>query len=59
MNGYGSHTFKLVGADGSAVYCKFHYKTDQKIKCLFQGAADKVASANPDYGIQVSCVDRC
>lgn len=26
MNGYGSHTFKLVNADGEAVYCKFHYK---------------------------------
>lgn len=26
MNGYGSHTFKLVNADGDRVYCKFHYK---------------------------------
>ena len=26
MNGYGSHTFKLVDANGKAVYCKFHYK---------------------------------
>ena len=26
MNGYGSHTFKLVNKDGEAVYCKFHYK---------------------------------
>lgn len=26
MNGYGSHTFKLVNANGEAVYCKFHYK---------------------------------
>ena len=26
MNGYGSHTFKLVNAEGEAVYCKFHYK---------------------------------
>lgn len=32
MNGYGSHTFKLVNAEGKAVYCKFHYKTDQGIK---------------------------
>ncbi|KAI6660304.1 Catalase [Oopsacas minuta] len=52
MNGYGSHTFKLVNKDGSAVYCKFHYKTDQKIKCLLPPEADKVASSNPDYGIQ-------
>ena len=26
MNGYGSHTFKLVNKDCEAVYCKFHYK---------------------------------
>ncbi|NXP67161.1 CATA Catalase, partial [Chloropsis cyanopogon] len=26
MHGYGSHTFKLVNADGKAVYCKFHAK---------------------------------
>uniref|UniRef100_A0A8C4IKA3 Catalase n=1 Tax=Dicentrarchus labrax TaxID=13489 RepID=A0A8C4IKA3_DICLA len=26
MNGYGSHTFKLVNADGERFYCKFHYK---------------------------------
>ena len=26
MNGYGSHTFKMVNKDGEAVYCKFHYK---------------------------------
>lgn len=26
MNGYGSHTFKLLNDDGKAVYCKFHYK---------------------------------
>jgi len=26
MNGYGSHTFKMVNAKGEAVYCKFHVK---------------------------------
>jgi catalase len=26
MNGYGSHTFKLVNAKGEAVYVKFHFK---------------------------------
>ena len=32
MNGYGSHTFKMVNKDGKAVWCKFHLKTDQGIK---------------------------
>ena len=31
---YGSHTFKMVNEDNEAVYCKFHYKTDQGIKCF-------------------------
>ena len=26
MNGYGSHTFKLVNDRDEMVYCKFHYK---------------------------------
>ena len=26
MNGYGSHTFKMVNAKGDPVYCKFHFK---------------------------------
>ena len=26
MNGYGSHTFKIVNAEGNPIYCKFHYK---------------------------------
>jgi catalase len=26
MNGYGSHTFKLVNAEGKIVWCKFHLK---------------------------------
>ncbi|KAF4091493.1 hypothetical protein AMELA_G00037370 [Ameiurus melas] len=26
MNGYGSHTFKLINSAGHPVYCKFHYK---------------------------------
>lgn len=32
MNGYGSHTFKLVNHKGEPVYCKFHYKVTQ---CLY------------------------
>ena len=34
MNGYGSHTFKMVNADNEAVYVKFHYKSNQGIKCF-------------------------
>uniref|UniRef100_A0A8C0FUY4 Catalase n=2 Tax=Strigidae TaxID=30459 RepID=A0A8C0FUY4_BUBBB len=52
MNGYGSHTFKLVNASGRAVYCKFHVKTDQGIKNLSVEEAGRLASTDPDYGIR-------
>ncbi|WP_411025165.1 catalase, partial [Salmonella sp. s54836] len=52
MNGYGSHTFKLVNNDGEAIYCKFHYKTNQKIDNLLPEKAAELASSNPDYSIQ-------
>jgi catalase len=49
MNGYGSHTYKLVDKNNEAVYCKFHYKTDQGIKCLMAGRAAELAGSDPDY----------
>ena len=52
MNGYGSHTFKLVNAQGEAVYCKFHYKTDQGIKNLPVDKAGVLAGSDPDYGLR-------
>ncbi|XP_070543216.1 catalase-like [Ptychodera flava] len=52
MNGYGSHTFKLVNKDGEAVYCKFHYKTDQGIKNLTGDQAAELSKSDPDYAIR-------
>ncbi len=34
MNGYGSHTFSLINAEGERHWVKFHFKTQQGIKCL-------------------------
>lgn len=44
MNGYGSHTFKLVNAKGEAVYTKFHWKCDQGIKNLDPEVAERLSS---------------
>lgn len=33
-NGYGSHTYSLVNAEGERVWCKFHFKTKQGIQCM-------------------------
>lgn len=52
MNGYGSHTFKLVNKDGEACWCKFHFKTNQGIKNLSDKEAGLLTGQNPDYYIQ-------
>ncbi|XP_001943641.1 catalase [Acyrthosiphon pisum] len=49
MNGYGSHTFKMVNACNKAVYVKFHFKTDQGIKNLDVKRARDLAADDPDY----------
>ncbi|KAK7588160.1 hypothetical protein V9T40_005405 [Parthenolecanium corni] len=51
MNGYGSHTFRLVNAKGEAFWCKFHFRTNQGIKNLPVEKANELASSDPDYGI--------
>lgn len=52
MNGYGSHTFKLVNAQNEAVYCKFHYKTNQTIKNCLPERAGPLSAEDPDYSIR-------
>uniref|UniRef100_A0A4W5MYS9 Catalase n=1 Tax=Hucho hucho TaxID=62062 RepID=A0A4W5MYS9_9TELE len=52
MNGYGSHTFKLVNAEHQSIYCKFHYKTNQGIKNMKPEDAERLASTDPDYAIR-------
>lgn len=34
MNGYGSHTYSLINAEGERIWCKFHFKTEQGIECM-------------------------
>jgi catalase len=52
MNGYGSHTYKLVNAKGEAFYTKFHWITDQGIKNLDVDKAHKLAADDPDYSLR-------
>ena len=40
MNGYGSHTFSLINAEGERHWVKFHFKTQQGIKCLTDAEAE-------------------
>jgi catalase len=47
MNGYGSHTFQWVNAEGERFWVKFHFKTDQGIRCLTPEQSAAVAGENP------------
>jgi catalase len=49
MNGFGSHTFKWVNAEGQGVWVKYHFKTEQGVKNLDVVLAAKLAGENPDY----------
>jgi len=40
MNGYGSHTFSLINAAGERHWVKFHFKTEQGIKCITDADAE-------------------
>ena len=42
MNGYGSHTFSLISAAGERHWVKFHFKTQQGIKCLTDEEAESL-----------------
>ncbi len=42
MNGYGSHTYSLINAKGERMWCKFHFKTLQGIKCWDDDEAAKM-----------------
>lgn len=52
MNGYGSHTFKLVNAQGKPTWCKFHFKTDQGVRNLTADDARRLNGLNPNYAKQ-------
>jgi catalase len=47
MNGYGSHTFQWVNAEGERFWVKFHFKTDQGIETLTSEESARVAGENP------------
>ncbi len=49
MNGYSSHTYMWVNAQGEKFWVKYHFKTDQGIECFTQDEGDQMASADTDY----------
>ncbi|MGH3505076.1 MAG: catalase [Nocardioidaceae bacterium] len=49
MNGYSSHTYMWVNAQGEKFWVKYHFRTDQGIDFLTQEEADHMAGADGDY----------
>ncbi len=48
MNGYSSHTYMWINADGERFWVKYHFKTDQGVDYLTQEEADRLAGSDPD-----------
>ncbi len=49
MNGYSSHAYMWVNADGERFWVRYHFKTDQGIDFLTQEEADRLAGVDGDY----------
>ena len=49
MDGFGSHTFQWVNAQGERAWVKFHFKTDQGIKNLTSEEAAVIAGQDPQH----------
>ncbi len=44
MNGYGSHTYSMINAKNERHWVKFHFKTQQGIRCLSDEEAEAVVA---------------
>ncbi len=49
MNGYSSHTYLWVNAEGERSWVKYHFTTDQGIEFLTQEDADRIAGEDSDF----------
>jgi len=49
MQGFGVHTFRLVNAQGRAVFCKFHWTPRLGTHSLVWDEAVKISGADPDF----------
>lgn len=49
MNGYSSHTYMWVNAEGQKCWVKYHFKSDQGTDYLTQHEADQMAAMDTDY----------
>ncbi|USQ98019.1 catalase [Caulobacter sp. RL271] len=49
MEGFGVHTFRLINAEGSSTFVKFHFKPRLGLQSVMWNEAVKINGADPDY----------
>jgi catalase len=49
MDGFGSHTYSLIDAEGRRTWVKWHFKTLQGIRNLSADEAVRLSGTDPDY----------
>ncbi len=49
LDGFGSHTYQWMNAGGEAFWVKYHFKTDQGIRCLTTEEAQRIGGENPNH----------
>ena len=49
MDGFGSHTYQWVNAEGERFWVKYHFKTEQGNEMLTQSQADQIAGEDADF----------
>ncbi|SJN30788.1 Catalase [Microbacterium esteraromaticum] len=49
LNGYGSHTYQWVNAEGERFWVKYHFLSQQGVERMSAGEAERIAGEDSDY----------
>ena len=49
MNGYGSHTYQWINAEGERFWVKYHFLSRQGVEAMSNDEAEKLAGSDADY----------
>ncbi|PVZ61273.1 catalase [Arthrobacter sp. H-02-3] len=52
MQGYGSHTYQWINAEGERFWVKYHFKSNQGVKSITGDEAEALAGADGDFYIR-------
>lgn len=52
MQGYGSHTYQWINAEGERFWVKYHFKSNQGVKSMTGDQAEALAGADGDFYIR-------